>query len=153
MNFDDVSWDNPVLDNQQNFQKMSENGIQMARLWLSEWGIYGPSWNPWNSIDSSLHAQYIPYSGTTFDDAYPGSEVSMEINSQYNPCMFIGYMKTAPAVKQNTNYRVRIQYKTTGITGPRISGQSYGLVAKTGGWLWGSGSNCNDPGTGTSVTP
>jgi len=66
MNFDHVSWNNPVLENEENFRAMSENGIQLVRIWLSEWGIYGPSWNPWNSIDPQLHGQYIPFSGLTF---------------------------------------------------------------------------------------
>jgi len=153
MNFNHVDWDNPVLDNQGNFQIMSQNGIQLIRIWLSQWGIYGPSWNPWNAIDPNLHAQYIPYSGLTFNEAYPGSEVSMQLNAGYNPCMFIGFMKAPPAVKPNTSYRVRIRYKTVDLTGPRVAGEPYGLVAKTGGWLWGDGNYCQDPGTGSLVTP
>jgi hypothetical protein len=153
MNFDHIGWNNPILDNQSNFQKMSENGIQMTRLWLSEWGIYGPSWNPWNSIDSNLLGQYIPESGITLSEAYPGSDVSMEINSQYNPCMFLGFLRTPPAVKRNTTYHIRIRYKTTGLSGPRDPEKPYGFVAKTGGWLWDGGGNCNNPGTGLTVTP
>lgn len=152
MNFDDVSWNNPVLKNLENFQVMSENGIQLVRIWLSHWGIYDASWNPWNSIDPDLYNQYIPYTGLTFD-AYPGSDVSMRIGAISNPCMFIGFMKATPAVKRNTTYRVRIRYKTMGIVGPRISGFPYGFTAKMGGWLSGNGNDCDDPGTGNVVAP
>jgi hypothetical protein len=152
MNFDHVSWASPVLENQANFEVMSENGIQLVRIWLSQWAIYGPSWNPWNAIDPSQHGLYIPYSGLTTAESYPGSELSMEVDASYNPCMFLGFLKPPPAVKAHTDYRVRIRYRTSGITGPRIAGEPHGLVAKTGGWLWGSGNDCDDPGTGTAVT-
>lgn len=153
MNYDHISWENPILDNESNFKAMSRNGIQLVRMWLSQWGIYGPSWNPWNSMNVDHHSQYIPASFLTFEQAYPGSEVSMKISQEYNPCMFIGFMKPAPAVKQNATYRVRVRYKTTGLAGPRVAGQPFGLVAKTGGWLSGAGNNCQDPGQGTLVTP
>lgn len=108
MNFDHISWDNPVLDNRENFRIMSENGIQLVRIWLSQWGIYDVSWNPWNAIDPQLHGQYIPESALNFEKVYPGSDVSMKIDARNNPCMFIGFMKASPAVKRSTNYRVRV---------------------------------------------
>lgn len=153
MNYDHIGWNNPVLDNQDNFQKMSQNGIQLVRMWLSEWSIFGSAWSPWNSINPSLHAQYIPYQGINLEVAYPGSDVSMEIQSQYNPCMFIGFLKSSPAIKRETTYRIRIQYKTAGISGPRTAGKPFGLVAKTGGWLSGSNGECENSGSGTVVTP
>jgi hypothetical protein len=153
MNFNKVSWNNPVLGNEKNFAAMAENGIQLIRLWLSQWGIYGPSWNPWNSIIPEHHSRYIPYLGVTFREAYGSSEVSMRVAEDANPCMFIGFMKATPAVKQDTTYRVRIRYKTEDIAGPRLSGKPYGFVAKTGSWLWGDTGRCNDAGSGTLVTP
>lgn len=153
MNFDLVSWRNPLLDNQENFQVMQQNGIQLIRIWLSQWGIFGSEWNPWSAQDPALHGQYLPYTGITFEEALPESEVSMKIDAKENPCMFIGLWKARPAVKPNTEYRVRVLLKTKGISDPRFPGQPYGFVAKTGGWLWGNGSECNNPGTGSLVTP
>ena len=152
MNYDRVNWINPVLDNQTNFQEMSQNGIQMIRIWLSQWGIYGSAWNPWSSIDPELHARYIGFTGLTFDEAAPGSEISMRIDAERNPCMFTGMWKGRPAVKRNTDYRIRIQYKTDHIQSPSQAGQPYGFVVKTGGWLWGP-EYCNEPGTGSVVSP
>ena len=153
MNFDQVSWTNPVLDNEENFKVMGQNGIQLVRIWLSQWGIYGPSWNPWNAIDPELHGQIIPFSGLTFTHPYPGSEVAMRLDAARNPCMFLGFMKARPAVLPNTRYRVRVRYRTSGISGPRVAGSAFGLVAKTGGWLWGQGNYCQDHGSGEVVTP
>jgi hypothetical protein len=153
MNYDHVSWYSPILDNQTNFEIMSRNGIQLVRIWLSQWGIYTSAWNPWNSIDPNLHAQYIPYAGLTFEQAYPGSEISMQLSATDNPCMFIGAWKAPPALKRDSQYRVRIRYKTTDIAGPTADGNPYGLVAKVGGWLWGDGDYCQDSGSGSPVTP
>jgi hypothetical protein len=152
MNFDHISWNNPRLDNEANFQVMSRNGIQLVRIWLSQWGIYGPSWNPWNSIDPELHAQQIPFSSLSFIQPYTGSEVSMRLDAERNPCMFLGFMKAPLAVLPNTYYRVRIRYRTAGVSGPRAANAPFGLVAKTGGWLWGSGNYCQDHGSGQLIT-
>lgn len=149
MNYNQIDWINPVLSNETNFQKMSQNGIQLVRMWLSQWGIYGPSWNPWNAIDPKLHGQSIPNPALSFEQAYPGSQISMQVSAAWNRCMFIGAWKAKPAVKPNTTYRVRIRYKTAGIDGPKVAGQPYGFVAKTGGWL----NNCDQPDAGTAVTP
>ena len=153
MNYDHVSWTNPVLDNQANFQEMGENGIQLARVWLSQWGIFGASWNPWNAIDPAMHGLYIPYTGLTFSEPYSGSETSLRLEATKNPCMFVGSMKARPAVLANSRYRVRIRYRTQNLAGPRASGLPYGLVAKTGDWLWGPGNTCQDAGSGQTVTP
>ncbi len=153
MNYDRVSWTNPVLDNQATFEKMGQNGIQLARVWLSQWSIYGPSWNPWNAVDPVLHSQSIPFSGLTFDNAYSGSETSLKLEATKNPCMFLGFMKPSPAVLANARYRVRIRYRTEGIAGPRVPGALFGFVVKTGGWLWEPGNYCQDTGSGQTITP
>jgi hypothetical protein len=161
LNFNALGWVNPVVDNEPNFQRMSQNGIHLARIWLSQWAIFTSAWNPWNSIIPAQNGQYIPFSGLTTNEAYRqgGSEISMIVNSASNPCMFIGWLKAPPAVKQNTNYRIRIRYMTQNIVGPRISGHPYGLTAKTGGsynggWLYDdqNGAVCDDPGYGVVVS-
>ena len=154
MNFNHLSWVNPVLDNREAMEQMSKNGIQLVRIWLSQWGIYGPSWNPWNTVHPDLSAAYIPPSQLTFATAYPGSEVSMELEPAYSPCMFTGFLKASPAVKRNTAYRVRVRYQAQGLAGPREAGAPWGFAAKVGGWLAGEGAErCDAPGTGTKVTP
>lgn len=152
LNYDQVGWTNPILDNQADFEIMRRNGIQLARIWLSQWGIYGAAWNPWNSIDPALHGQEIPFAGLAFEGAYPGSEASLKLDAAINPCMLLGFMKPSPAVKGDARYRVRLRYRTEGLLGPRQSGRPYGLTAKTGGWLAGESGGCADAGTGAPVT-
>lgn len=152
MNYDHVGWVNPVLDNKTNFQIMGQNGIQLARIWLSQWAIYGSEWNPWMAQNPKLHGLYLPYTGVTPDTAFPGSDFSMQIDANHNPCMFIGVWKAKPATRQDTDYRFQVRYKSSEITGPRLSGHTYGFTAKTGGWLWDEGKYCQDPGAGTLLT-
>lgn len=152
LTFDELDWINPVTTNTPLFQTLHNNKLQLFRTWLTHWGIYSSAWNPWNAQKSELHATYIPETGLTPEEAYPGSEFSMKIDASWNPCMFIGVWKAPPAVKRNTLYQIEIRYKTKGMGGPKVAGQPYGLVAKTGGWLWGEGNFCYSPGTGTVVT-
>lgn len=151
---------NPQISSQQYFQKISKNGIELIRMWLPSWGIYTSAWNPWHSITPAPPDGYIPFTGLTLSSANNerGSETSMVVNTRINPCMFAGWLMPKPAVKPDTDYRIRVQYQMDTIEGPKITGKPYGLVAKmgadqNGGWLWGDGLNCNDPGTGLIVSP
>jgi hypothetical protein len=152
-NYDQIDWIDPVASNQKNFQMMSENGVELVRLWLSQWSIYGSAWNPWYSPDPDKHDRYIPVPGLATDETYLGNEVSMMLHadhSWFSPCMFIGAWKAKLAVLPHTNYRVRIRYKAYDLAGPRVPDQPYGFVAKTGDWLWGS-EYCNNAETGEVV--
>jgi hypothetical protein len=152
--FNGINWASPTLGNEPNFQTMSENGIQFVRTWLTSAGIFAAAWNPWRSIAPVPGEGYVPFSGLSSQDpnSAAGSETSMIVNARFNPCMFIGWLSPPPAVKANTNYRVRLRYRTENIAGPRYEGSYYGLVVKIGGWLWDQEGNCHDPGTGTLVT-
>ncbi len=154
-----VNPENPRTSSQAYFQKLSENGINFVRLWLSAWGIYGSAWNPWRSIAPMPSQGYLPFTGLALRgaDIDTGSETSMIVNARANPCMFIGWEAPPPAVKRDTAYRIRVRYKTELIQGPRQADQPYGLVAKLGdpardSWLWGERGNCNDSGSGITIT-
>lgn len=154
MNWNHISWNNPVSENQDNFIKMGQNGIQLIRLWLSEWAVFGSKWNPWRCILSACSADWPEIST---DQSYADHNVSVAMYANYNPCMSSGHWLSAPiAVKANTNYRIRVRVKTSAITGPRVAGQPYGFVAKITdngiSWLQFAGNNCQDPGVGTTVT-
>jgi len=153
LNYNQVDWINPIFSNQANFQTMSENSIQLIRIWLSQWSIYGSAWNPWYSPDPDKHARYIPVPGLASWESYLDNEVSMMLgwdSNWFSPCMFIGVWKAKPAVKPDTGYRVQIRYKVGELEGPRDANQNFGFVAKTGGWLWDS-EYCYDSGTGAVI--
>ncbi len=59
--FDSVSWTNPSLDNAPLFEQAGSNGVQVLRVWLSQWTIFGSAWNPWNSIVPGDGSRLIPF--------------------------------------------------------------------------------------------
>ncbi|MCB1020155.1 MAG: PQQ-binding-like beta-propeller repeat protein [Acidobacteria bacterium] len=150
LNYSRISWDNPVSWNRENFQTMGADGIQLIRMWLSQWSIYSSAQSPWNPQEPHLDPFWEMQE---FHDAYPGSESSILLDATdvtYGAeCMFWGWERVPPSLERNKNYRIRVRFRTQNITGPRIAGSPTGFVVKTGGWLWDNGNNCNDPGTGT----
>lgn len=166
MNYNHVDWTNPVLNNQTNFQKMKQNGIQLIRIWLSQWAIFGSSWNPWYGIRNDYDG-YLPRTGLTpFQDspadtpsitlklAYSEDPTTGKKNSGswFDACRFIGGFQAPPAVKRNTNYHIKIRYWGYDMAGPRNSAYpNYGFVAKVqnpndGNWH----TNCYEPGQPTT---
>ncbi|CAG1023018.1 hypothetical protein MTYM_02148 [Methylococcales bacterium] len=166
MNYNHVDWTNPVLNNQTNFQKMKQNGIQLIRIWLSQWAIFGSAWNPWYGIRNDYDG-YLPRTGLTpFQDspadtpsvtlklAYSEDSTTGKKNSGswFDACRFIGGFQAPPAVKRNTNYHIKIRYWGYDMTGPRNSAYpNYGFVAKVqnpndGNWH----TNCYEPGQPTT---
>ena len=151
LTFNQVDWINPRSNAQQNkFSAMADNGIQYARIWLTQWSIFGSSWNPWKH-----HNDAAATGLSTFpDDVYsPESEVSLIINHNWNRCALWGWNTYKVPFKLDTEYRVRVRYKEdpdVPLTGPNDALNPYGLVVKTGGWLWGTAdSNCYDSNSGT----
>jgi len=152
MNWDHVGWNDPVTANQSNFSTMGQDGIQLIRIWLSQWALYGSKWNPWRWIGDS--PDYVQLTG---DMSYADHDVSVFLYNSYNPAMSSGHWLSPPiAVKPNTAYRVRVRVRTQ-TAGPRVAGQPYGFVAKVttdgNNWLWGDGNpHINDPGVAIPVT-
>jgi len=160
--WNEIGWTNPS-DNQVYFQKMGGNGIQVIRMWLSQWSIFGSTWNPWYGIRNDYDG-YIPRAGLYTNDltTSPMSTlrmVYMDNNSGdwFDACRFIGGFQAPPAVKQNTKYHIKIRYKAQGISGPRDPAfPGFGLVAKVqnpydGNWHT-QCYNGGDPQNGVKVT-
>ncbi len=150
MNYDQVRWDNPIgsitdkNSNAYNFDQMSKNGIQLIRIWLSEWSIYGSMWGQWKSMTDGNN------DGLTTQASFPGHEVSMLLSYPSNPSMFLGWLKAAPPVKPATKYHLSVRYMIPqDLIGPRnAASPNYGLVAKFGGWI----NNPWDSNTGEVIT-
>jgi hypothetical protein len=144
LNYRRVDWVNPIQANKADFEIMGQNGIQLVRMWLSQWGLF-VSAGPWQN--------YVGWSPLFFDETAPGSEVSLMLDGGWNKCVVYGWEAPQIPLKRNTSYRIRTRYKIADM-GPAVDpGKPYGLVAKYGGWLWGGQNNCDLPGTGTLLTP
>ena len=160
--YNELQWTNPSA-NQDYLQKAGSNGIQVIRMWLSQWSIFGSTWNPWYGIRNDYDG-YIPRAGLYTNDitAAPMSTlrmVYMDNNSGdwFEACRFIGGFQAPPAVKQNTKYHIKFRYKAQGISGPRDPAfPGFGLVAKVqnpndGNWHT-QCYNGGDPQNGVKVT-
>lgn len=155
MNYDQIAWDNPILDNTANFSKMGQNGIQVIRNWLSQWGIWSSNDATWASMKYGPDDQ-----GLSVNTNYSGSDVTMMVQKYWQPCMALGAWKQGPALKQNTNYRIFIRYL---MPFPITNGSALdktkpaGLVAKISDWLdpptSNPSNNCASVGSGTDVMP
>jgi Domain of unknown function (DUF5060) len=163
MNYNAIDWINPVLSNQTNFQIMGQNGIQLVRMWLSQWSIWGSAWNPWYGIRNDYDG-YIPRTGLiTYGSSDPVSAQLVLVYSEdssgnqnsgswFDACRFIGGFQAPPAVKENAKYHIRIRFNAFDVTGPRVgSYPDYGFVAKVqnpndGNWH----THCYNPGQPTN---
>lgn len=132
MNYDILQWINPVSDaptslnnsNPVNFASMATNGIQLIRIWLSEWSIYGAGWNPWKAAVGAGNDP--PWNWLDLEaGTNPDSEFAVLVGSG-NQCMIYGLSTYHPAVKPNTTYRFRLNYASQGLTG---SG-NYGIAIR-----------------------
>jgi hypothetical protein len=143
---------NPTLNYEPDFQVFQQNHINLLRVWISS--IYGVAWNRYLG-GRNLYDGYLPRSALLpFSN---GNRTTMTMFLDYEPegdtgwfdaCRF-EFWDDPEAVKQNTNYRIRIKYRGVAIAGPRNTAYAnYGFVAKLGAWI----DNCYEPGTGTVVT-
>lgn len=143
---------NPTLNDEANFQRFQQNHVNLLRMWISN--IYGTAWNRYLG-GRNLYDGYLPRSAllpltngsrttlTTFLDYEPEGDTGW-----FDACRF-EFWDDPEAVKQNTNYRLRIKYRGVAIAGPRDTAYAnYGLVGKLGSWI----DNCYQPGAGAVVT-
>lgn len=145
LNYRQVDWVDPTLANRDNFASMSNYGIQLLRVWLSQWGIYSSIGNPWK-----LHVNFNE-TGLSFDEAYGDSDVSLRLLGQWNRCVVHGWETAKMALKRDTDYRIRVRLKITEM-GPALDpSQPHGFVVKEGGWFGGP-EHCYQSGTGALWT-
>ncbi len=163
---------NPVLGNTSEFQAMSANGMDLTRVWISQFSIYGEAYGKWGSpnrvhqtqeprygIVNPISDQFARYPSLISPQLPQGSEYYMWLNFDattetngdqlyLTPCRYLSQIP----VKQNTNYRVRVRYKDIGIEGPKVAGQPFGFAVKTSSTsLANATSLCNEPTAGTVV--
>jgi hypothetical protein len=160
--YGEIQWTNPSA-NQDYLQKAGSNGIQVIRMWLSQWSIFGSTWNPWYGIRNDYDG-YIPRAGLYTNDISTTPMDTLRLvytdnnsGDWFDACRFIGGFQAPPAVKQNTKYHIKIRYEAQGISGPRDPAfPGFGLVAKVqnpydGNWHT-QCYNGGDPQNGVKVT-
>lgn len=162
---------NPVLGNQDKFRIMGANGIQLTRVWISQFSIFGEAYGKWGS-SNRVHLTQEPRYGivhplnsiltSTFASKYPGTNPpSLPLGSEYYLWMEFDKTQTADGsyprftpcryftnipVKQNTNYRIKVRYTTANLEGPLDNTRPFGFAIKrSSGELATPLDACNSP--------
>ena len=149
------SREEPVQD-ADDLTTMAADGVNLLRVWASgSGGFFSASWPAWVSAIGGNDSYYLPRQSLAIDPTWGESDVSLKLTYPEGiPCFFQGTwsgMGTWPvSVLPNRTYRVRARVLVRNVTGPRVGGQPYGFVVKTGGWL---SRACADAGAGTPRTP
>ncbi|MCP5095894.1 MAG: DUF5060 domain-containing protein, partial [Chloroflexi bacterium] len=154
---------------------LQENGIQLIRTYLpSQYSIWGGAWSPWRVVGATQQGQET--NARLRHDASPGINLTtngnpiavpkhdtflwlshdetMFDNGQQRrlvPCAVMGWNTPPIPVQPNTEYRVRVRYRTDGMEGPKVPELPFGLTVKTDQWLWhrqDETQRCSYPGTG-----
>lgn len=141
------------MNNNAKLQNYGTNGIQVFRLWFDRMGIWGSAWTPWESIKNTYEG-YLPRTGiitnqaqsTTSNPAamlslvYSESGGQQNLGSWFDACHISvssgGQIKFP--TKAGSTYRIKIRYKSDGLTGgPRVEDltkfpakDNYGFVLK-----------------------
>lgn len=152
MNFNHVNWVSPIIQNQNNFQVMGQNGIQLIRIWLSQWSIFGAGWNPWKSFSAQGGDPPLTLLSSNVNQYLNSDhELALKLGTTH-PCVFHDPYNNAPvAVKKNTAYQIRVLYYPDNLVGTggfavklgNYTGcataapiTDYVREGNTGGWQW-----------------
>lgn len=135
-----VYWD-------EDFTLFKDTGLNFSRTWMGGLGVYSANWARWKSSGEGMGNEGIATKLAFLDFAgrYPGSDgLSYELNYPGATRYWLtGWMdeRSFTPIRPNTTYQVKLISKVSGITGPRVSGQPYGLVVKFGSPIWGNPSD------------
>ena len=142
MTYSQDEWLNPIQANQRIFQKMGENKVQLARLWLTQWSIYGSAWNPWTGAQQKYPSN-VPATSMhgSWDTVNSHSEWVIQMryppNEYFDACMFLNPQLSQPAVKPNTNYQLQVRYYGENLATTCNGAANCGFAMSIGGWRWG----------------
>ncbi len=114
------------------FTQMGASNQSLFRFWISG-DVFGTAWQPWRSRTLGYDGT-VPHTGLALDAAYADGHAALELDPQWNPITFQGWLTGHAAVKRNAQYRVRVRWRTEGVTGPATAGAPYGLALKWGGF-------------------
>jgi hypothetical protein len=146
--------DEPASRGGAEYQRLAGYGMNFGRLTIAS--LFGSAWLPWIG-GRNQYRGHLPVTGLVpyRDEQTGGTTLAMRLD--YEPAGDSGWFDACrmqaggnpESVKPRTLYRLRIQYRATGIVGPRDPRYpKFGIVAKIGGWH----PDCYEPETGTPIT-
>lgn len=113
------------------FGRMGADNQNFFRWWIAGL-IWGSAWQPWSSRTLPYEGT-VPATGLALESAYGHGLASWRLDAA-NPILFQGFMSGHAGLIPGRTYRVRVRWRTEGVTGPRLAGFPYGLCLKFVGW-------------------
>lgn len=113
------------------FNQMGAGNQQFFRWWTAG-NLWGSAWYPWNSVTLPYDG-ILPATGLTVQRAYGQGLASARLDAD-NPIMFQGWLSGHAGLIPGHTYRLRVRWRTEGVTGPATPGQPYGATVKFVDW-------------------
>jgi len=113
------------------FAAQGDANEQFFRFWIAG-HIWGSAWQPWSSRTLGYNGT-VPNTGLSLAGAYGDGLVAWQVDND-NPVLWQGWGSGHVAIISGRAYRVRVRWRTEGITGPQTAGQPYGVCLRWVGW-------------------
>ncbi|MCX7819274.1 MAG: DUF5060 domain-containing protein [Kiritimatiellae bacterium] len=113
------------------FARIGSANQNLMRWWIAGL-VWGSAWQPWSSRTLPYEGT-VPATGLALESAFGHGLAAWRLDAT-NPIMFQGFMSGHAGLMPGRVYRVRVRWRTEGITGPRVPGFAHGLCLKFVGW-------------------
>jgi len=119
------------FDVEQKFATYGDDNQQFFRFWIAG-HLWGAAWQPWSSRTLG-YAGTVPNTGLSFLSAYAEGLAALQLDAA-NPLAWQGFMSGHGAVVPGRTYRLRVRWRTEGVTGPVTAGRAFGGCMRWVGW-------------------
>jgi hypothetical protein len=110
-----------AYDLEEMFAAVGMENQQFFRVWIPG-HLWGSAWQPWASRTLPYEGT-VPATGLGLGAAYGGGMAAWRLDAE-NPILFQGFMSGHAGLVPGGNYRLRVRWKTEGVTGPAQAGQA-----------------------------
>jgi hypothetical protein len=113
------------------FDAVGQDNQQLFRWWLGG-NIWGSAWQAWRS-QTLEYDGYVPATGLSVERAYADQLAALKLDAA-NPIAVQGLDTGHAGLIAGRTYRIRVRWRTEGVTGPATPGQPYGATVKFVDW-------------------
>ena len=110
---------------------VGEANQQLFRVWIAG-HMWGSAWQPWASRTLAYEGT-VPATGLGLGAAFGDGLAAWRLDAA-NPILFQGFMSGHAGLVPGHSYRVRVRWKTEGVSGPAQAGQPHGVCLKFTAW-------------------
>lgn len=119
------------FDVEQKFATCGDDNQQFFRFWIAG-HLWGSAWQPWSSRTLGYNGT-VPNTGLSLASAYADGLAALKLDAA-NPLAWQGFMSGHAAVVPGRTYRLRVRWRTEGVTGPATVGRAFGACMRWVVW-------------------